>query len=244
MMRKISIPMFVFFAVMISGCASRTVHGSGNVTSETRSVRNFERVDICCGMELYLEQGKAERLEIEAEDNILEEIVSDVVAGTLKIEYKNQYPDTAYFPSRPIRVYLSVVDIERIEISGGGELSADSLESERLQINLSGGSDAQIDDLVADSLDVDVSGGGDVEIAGQVGEQYINASGGSSYDAEDLHSEKTTLNLSGGGQARLWVQNTLNVDASGGSQVRYYGSPSVNSDASGGSEIRSLGEHD
>jgi len=194
-------------------------------------------------MELYLEQGKSESLEIEAEDNILAEITSQVVAGTLRIEYKEQYPDTAYLPTRPIRVYLTMVDIEGIEISGGGELSADSLKSDSLHLRLSGGSDAQIDDLKAGTLTVDVSGGGDIEVAGQVAEQFVDASGGSSYDAENLESDDTTLTLSGGGDARIWVQDTLWVDASGGSQVRYYGSPKVQSDVSGGSELKSLGDH-
>lgn len=242
-MKKLFIPIIIIFAVMLSACAANTVRGSGKLVSETRNVGNFENVDICCGMELYLEQGSSPSLEIEAEDNILAEIVSNVVADTLRIEFRNQYPNTAYLPTRPIRVYLQMTDIAGIEISGGGELVAQPIETEHLDLHLSGGSNAEIDELVADTLDVNVSGGGDIKISGEVAEQRVDSSGGSSFDAEDLQSEQVTINISGGGNGRLWVGESLRVSASGGSNVRYYGDAVVQSDVSGGSKVVSLGEH-
>lgn len=241
-MKKIYIPILILFALVFSSCAARVVHGSMNVVTETRQVSDFSRVDICCGMELFLEKGKRENLEIEAEDNILAEIESVVRGDTLWIKFRDGYPEVAYRPNRPIRIYLTAEEIAGVEISGGGDLYAEEITTERLELVLSGGSDAEIEALKADYFDLDVSGGGDVSIAGAVEEQRIDSSGGSSYDAEDLESEMATLHVSGGGNASLWVHDMLDVDASGGSSVSYYGQPKITASTSGGSNLSSLGK--
>ena len=234
--------MTILSALILSSCASRIVHGSGKVVAETRQVRRFSRVDVCCGMELYLEQSNRESLEIEAEDNILAEIESIVQGDILVIKFRGSYPDVVYSPKRSIQIYLTVNEIEGIEISGGGELFAEDISTNSLVIDLSGGSDAEIDFLKADYFDLNVSGGGDIELVGEVTKQFVDASGGSSYQAKELHSEEATLNISGGGSAMVWVDEIFNVDASGGSSVRYFGTPRIQSDVSGGSEITGLGE--
>ncbi len=74
--------------------------------------------------------------------------------------------------------------------------------------------------------------------------QYIKASGGSDYMADWVKSETTELILSGGGEARIWVEETLDIDLSGGSTAYYYGSPAdLNENGnSGGSDYISKGE--
>ncbi len=240
-MKKLIMVVTIAMAMMLSACAARVVRGSGNVVRETRDVRGFEQIDICCGMELILSQASQESLEIEAEDNIIAEIETRVVGDTLEVGYIEQYPETAYWPTKPIRLFLSVEVVREIDISGGGELDAFEIETDSFDLHLSGGSDAEIDALNVDDFDLDVSGGGDVKVSGQVNEQRIELSGGSSYEASELVSEQAVINVSGGGNAEIWVTDSLDVNASGGSSVSYYGQPIVNSNSSGGSSVISLG---
>lgn len=241
-MKKSIFPQMIMAALFLSSCVPRIVRGSGLVVSEVRQVSEFSRVQICCGMELYLDQSERERLEIEAEDNILAEIESVVRGGTLWIQFQDAFPEAAYRPNRPIRIYMTVNDIESIKISGGGKLFAQEINAGRLEMVLSGGSDAEFEELQADTFDLDVSGGGRVTVAGKVTGQLVDASGGSNYDAAEFQSEEATLHISGGGNARLWASEILRVDASGGSNVGYFGTPTLHSETSGGSEIAALGE--
>ncbi len=240
-MKKLVLFGIAMLTVTLSACAARIVRGSGDVVSEVRDVSGFDEVDVCCGMELILSQGDAESLEIEAEDNILEEIETRVVGDELRIGFRDQYPETAYRPTRPIRIYLTTPEIRGVEISGGGELDAFEIETDRFDLHLSGGSDAEIDSLIAERFDLHISGGGDAVVSGQVDEQNLDLSGGSSYAGDDLESNATDVNVSGGGDVEVWTTETLDVNASGGSQVAYYGSPTVDSNTSGGSNVRSLG---
>jgi len=241
LMKKLIFCVIIAMAMMLSACAARVVRGSGNVISETRNVRSFERIDVCCGMELILSQANQESLEIEAEDNIIAEIKARVVGDTLEIGYIEQYPETAYWPTKPIRLYLSAEKIREIEISGGGELDAFDIETDSFDLHLSGGSDAEIDALNVDDFDLDVSGGGDVKVSGQVIEQRIDLSGGSCYEASEFESEEAVINVSGGSNAEIWATETVDINASGGSTVTYYGQPILNSNTSGGSNVKSLG---
>lgn len=240
-MKKFLILFTIIFALLLSSCAARVVRGSGDVVSEVRDVQGFDQVDVCCGMELYLSQGSSESLEIEAEDNILPELVSSVHGGVLEIGFRDQYPEAVYLTSKPIRVYVTMIEVTGIEVSGGGDLFAETIDAGELVVRLSGGSDAQIDQLSADNLEIDVTGGGDVEIAGQVIEQQLFSSGGSSYTADELESDQAVMYVSGGGHATVWVNEKLSVDASGGSKIAYYGEPRLTSESSGGSSLNSLG---
>jgi len=240
-MKKNTLLLAVLLALILSACAARIVRGSGNVIREFREVSGFDRVDMCCGMELFLTQGNDARLEIEADDNILEEIESIVIADTLRIEFQDQYPDTAYRPTRPIRVFLTISEINYIEISGGGELFASEISTQQLELKLSGGSSAEIKEVDIDEFDLDISGGGDSYVAGQVDEQRVDLSGGSSYEADNLESKDTVIDVSGGGDALIWVTDSLDVNASGGSSVSYYGKPHLTSNTSGGGSLNSLG---
>ncbi|MBC8503922.1 MAG: DUF2807 domain-containing protein [Anaerolineales bacterium] len=240
-MKKNILVAILSLTLILSACAARIVRGSGDVVSEMRDVSGFDEVDVCCGMELILSQGDEISLEIEAEDNILAEIESRVVGDSLRIEYRDQYPETGYRPTRPIRIYLTIAEIRAVEISGGGELDAFTIETDSLDLRLSGGSEAEIDSLIAEEFNLHISGGGDASVSGQVVEQNIHLSGGSSYEAGNLESSEAGLDVSGGGDAEVWVTDKLVVNASGGSSISYYGELQLTSNTSGGSTVKSLG---
>jgi hypothetical protein len=116
------------------------VRGSGNIETESRPVSDFDEIDVCCGMQLELTQGQEETLDIEADDNILPEIVSTVSGRKLAVRYKNEPGLGGYRPSQPVRVRVSVIDIRAITVSGGGRLEAEPIATSDISIDLSGGS--------------------------------------------------------------------------------------------------------
>src|SRR3990172_801597 len=78
--------------LFISACtlaAGYLIRGSGRVATETRQASGFDEIEGCCGMQLILSQGETESLEIEAEDNILPEIVSEVIGSRLSVRFDN-----------------------------------------------------------------------------------------------------------------------------------------------------------
>ena len=67
---------------------SNRVNGSGNTASETRDVSGFTEVSLEVPSTLYIEQGDTESLTIEADDNVLELIETEVVGSRLTLGIK------------------------------------------------------------------------------------------------------------------------------------------------------------
>jgi hypothetical protein len=247
--------------LLIAGCTFVTIQGSGNVITETREVRDFDTVSVCCGMQLRLTQGADEQLTLEGEDNILNEIETNVSGGTLTVRFRRSLTPFNFRFSRPVIVHLTMKTIHGVSLSGGASVDSERMESDRLDLAFSGGSHAALTEVVAKSVTVEASGGDNVEIesltadtlnlrasggshltvdGGTVGAQQITASGGSQYWAEEVQSTSATVNVSGGSEARISVSEALQVTASGGSRVEYTGDPAVEQELSGGSEVRSI----
>lgn len=194
-----------------------TIRGSGDIVTENRNVSNFDSVDVCCGMELYLTQNGAESLQIEADDNILPEIETRVVDQKLEIFYLDTN-DVNYQPTQPVRIYLTVNEIQAVSISGGGILDAEDLSSNSIKLALSGGSDADIGRFEAEQIHIDVSGGGNFQSDFiKVDAINLELSGASDAWIEDISTNSLVVNCSGGGKVEIsGFAESSAVEMSGG----------------------------
>jgi hypothetical protein len=237
MNRRLLFPL-ILVALLLSGCGVSA--GSGHVITESREVSNFDQVSLSSVGELVITQGDEESLEIEAEDNVVPKIETEVRERTLYISMKRPFPETV-IPTKPIRFHLTMKEITGILFSGAGSIRGSSFETERLELAISGAGRVDISSLSAEELEITLSGVGDLHVAGEVPEQEVNLSGSGAYDARGLESEVTTVTISGAGSATLWVKDSLDVSISGLGSVRYYGDPAVTKNITGAGGVSSLG---
>jgi hypothetical protein len=242
-MRLVGAGLLVVIAALgLAACQAgplRIVHGSGNLRTETRTVRGFHEVELRDEGTLIIEQGAAESLTIEAEDNILPLLTSNVDGGTLVLGVRDT---TIFRAKKAIRYRLTVKDLRAIWVSGSGDVEVASLQAEKLTLRISGSGDLAIARLTASSLTVDLSGSGDAEVAGTVPSQQVEVSGSGAYRAEDLTSKRATVRVSGSGNATVRVADTLNARGSGSGNIEYIGAPQVDAETSGSGDIRCLAE--
>ena len=242
---------FGLLAMALSACnvissnfkpeVNKVINGSGNVISETRKVSGFNSVSLSGIGELTIKVGDEESLLIEAEDNLVPLLTSEVSQGKLDLGTK---PGVSLNPTKPIRYTLVVKDLNAIEISGLGSVRSVALKADRINIAVSGSGNLSIAGIEADQLIVDISGLGSVTVAaGKVNSQKISLSGSGSYKANDLESSSADVEISGLGNATLWAKDQLKANISGSGNVDYYGSPAVTADRSGLGRVNGLGEH-
>jgi hypothetical protein len=198
------ISIFVFLVSAACGITPnfgfKTIVGSGKIVTESREVSDFTRVEVCCGMELYLTQGETESLEIEADDNFMEEITTQVINGSLVVKYRQQ-TNVSYQPSQSVILTLTMPEVRGVSLSGGGYFETEAIDSEGFDLGLSGGSDAQIGELVTGDITVDISGGGRLRAGSIKGAQVdMGFSGGSDAQIESLVAVRVDVDNSGGGQ--------------------------------------------
>ncbi len=216
------------------------IEGSGNIVEEERSVSDFNAVTLSGIGTLIIEYGDEEALTIEAEDNLIEHIETEVRGNTLVIGVEDGY---TFNTNASLRYYLTVDDLEMVQVSGLGDVELDPTEAESFSVVISGAGDIDIDSLEADKLDVSLSGLGNLKVdGGEVVSQEISISGTGDYDGRDLKSAQTRVDVSGLGSATVNVSESLDVNISGAGHVKYLGHPSIDQTVSGVGSLDYIGE--
>ena len=109
------------FAFIFTSCGP-TILGSGKIETQNRTVSEFDEIDISGGhFNVFLRQGSEEDLKIEADDNLLEVIESDVIGNTLTISNNQRM-----ISKKGISPYITIRELSRLEISGASTIKTKS----------------------------------------------------------------------------------------------------------------------
>jgi hypothetical protein len=162
-----------------------------------------------------------------------EYIETEVRGNTLHLGFKSSSRFKSFNPSDWITFDLILINLNRLDISGAGDIDIEQLKTDKLTINLSGAGSLEIKDLRADELVTQVSGAGSIIISGQVTGQEITHSGVGTFHPDDLRSDTAFIKISGAGSCTVWVLENLDVSVSGLGNVIYFGNPRVSQSVSG-----------
>ena len=147
-----------------AGCVDAShqiVSGSGRIAKERRDVRGFKSVALYMAGDLEIEIGSEETLWIEAEDNLLPYIETEVVDGVLKIMQRGR---VCIRSRRPIRLHLTMRKLDQVIHAGPGRIQIPMISSDRLYILHSGSGCIDAGILEVGTLSVHASGSGDIEL--------------------------------------------------------------------------------
>jgi len=235
------------------------IRGSGDVISEEREIDGIHGVKLATIGNLFIEIGDKEELIIEAEDNLLDYIETDVRRGILKIDNRR---NANLSPRRQIRYYLTVKELDEIAISSSGNIKAPDLKARRFAIDISSSGDLEMGALEATDLEVNISSSGDIEIeklhagtlevdisssgnlvidGGEVEDQDISITSSGDYKARNLESREARVRVSSSGNATVRVSDYLDAQTSSSGDIYYYGNPDVDEHSSSSGDIRRVG---
>jgi hypothetical protein len=220
----------------------KITRGSGKVVSEERPVEAFDSIQLDGAGEVSIEQGDAAKVVIEAEENILPQLTSEVKDGTLLLGYDMKLWKDRIIPTKTIKYTITVVALEGITINGAAELTNTALTADTFTLEINGAGDFEFEALTAEKLTVEISGGASVTIAGEVADQEVVINGAGSYDASDLKTLNTMFEFNGAGDGKVWALETLDIALNGAGSIGYYGSPQVSQSLTGLGTIEHLGD--
>lgn len=196
------------------------IKGSGIVKKENRAVAGFNSVQISGSFSVTITQDTAESLMLEADDNILEHIKTEVKDGSLEIKLAKPIRD-----AEALNIYLGVKSLKSLQGSGSLDLkSQGALTFKVLDIGLSGSADLDMD-VAGEELNATISGSGKLRLKGNVARTSYSVSGSAQIEAFDLKSDNVSVDISGSGDADVYAATSLDVEVSGSGDVRYKGSP-------------------
>ncbi|MEP7147316.1 MAG: head GIN domain-containing protein [Acidobacteriota bacterium] len=190
------------------------IKGSAVAGSEARSANGFSGINVGGVFQVEITAGKDFSVEVEADNNLLPYIKTEVEGRVLHIESTERIDSHT-----PLRVRISAPDIESVDASGASKVSIVGIDNS--------------------SLKIDTSGASKVKIQGETAEIRIEVSGASSIDAESLTAKSAAVDAGGASSVNLFVTERLVSNASGASKISYSGNPaSVEKKTSGASSIR------
>jgi hypothetical protein len=112
-------------------------------------VRGFKSVSVVSSGEVIITQNGEESLSVQTDDNIMPYIKTDVIAGTLVLGVTAEARDKDLRPSEGIVFILTVDDLSGMEITGSGDITCSSLQSDRFGIKVIGSGDIRLHSLEA-----------------------------------------------------------------------------------------------
>ena len=227
----------LFILILITVISINTTFASNSDKTEYRKVKDFSGIKVSAGIDLYITMGETEEVKIVADDDIIDEIVTEVKDGTLRIYMKqNNWFNWSVRGSR--KAYVTVKELVAINASSGSDVrSENTLKGESLKVKASSGSDVEID-IFYKNFSLDTSSGSDAKISGKVKTFKAEASSGSDIKARNLESVICKLRASSGSDITVSVSGELYAKASSGGDIRYYGNPEIrDTDESSGGDV-------
>ncbi len=213
--------------VLVAGISSQAL--AGNENSQTRSVRDFDAIKVSTGVQLYLSMNDRQAVRIEADDEILEDVVTEVKDGTLHIYVRknNIFKFFNWGSKSTVKAYVSATEINSLDASSGAYIrSENTLKGSSLILDMSSGGGMALD-LVYKEIKMDGSSGANAKISGRAKNFNVSASSGSNIDARNLEAVNCEARASSGANISMVATDEISAHSSSGGSIRYSGNPGV-----------------
>jgi hypothetical protein len=210
-----------------------SIKGNGKTSSVSRNLPSFNKVHTKGRLKVFLSQGGNTQLKINADENLIPLVNSEVENGELKLRLTKRIGS-----GENVEVYLTAdSNLNEIEIEGRSHVETTTeLKGEKLNIKTTAGGTGKLQ-VKYHELFNESSAGGNLTLLGVSNIATFIFTSGGNLDAEELTVNEATANGASGGTASLNVTKKLNIDVSSGAHLTYKGDASLGEaqQSSGGS---------
>jgi len=193
----------VFGGCYDHGTDNQRIYGSGDLVSENRPASSFTSVSVEGSAEVQLLPSDTESLRIEADDNIIDKVITEIEDGTLHI-----YLEKGSYTNITVRAYVSMKKLESLSCSGSA-----SFETKK--------------PFDMDEFRCRINGSSSVKISGRANKEAIEISGTGNVSNYNLEASEAKVTISGAGNVQVTVKDKLEAVISGTGNITYDGNPQV-----------------
>lgn len=236
---KITVLITIYLALLFSttSCIFENIigiKGNRHVVSEERSISSdFEIINVKQGINLYLTQGKPADINVEADENIMDLLITEVKNHELNIYFEKNVNQ-----AKARNVYLTTENISKINTSSGAFVkSENTILATSLDLESSSGSSIKIH-ANATEIKSESSSGSTITIFGKSKTLSAHASSGSSINANELKTVDAITKVSSGANIDVNATGKLTAKASSGGNIDYEGNPEdIDKETSSGGSV-------
>ena len=207
----ISVTLALILPVLLSSCI-HGVRGSGVRRTEQRDLSTFSAIETSGVFDVEVNCQKPATLEIEADDNILPLVQTDVHGGVLYVSTTKSYSS-----SGGIKLRITVPDLASVKSTGAGKFNISGVKNDKFEIRSTGAAT--------------------VVASGQSKSVKISSTGAGKIDAHELRASDADVSVTGAAGVDVYATDELDVNVSGAGRVTYSGNPKVNKKVSGAGQV-------
>ncbi len=230
MIRSIFFSAIILF--LVTSCDFDCIEGHGDVKSQTRTMKPFKKISLGVDAKVILVKDSVQSVRIEAQSNLLDAIDTEVSGDCLNIDTEG-----CISTHKPIVIYVSMTDLEGVEVNGSGTIESQSnfpAEDVELKIN---GSGTMTLELSAKTIDAVINGSGDVNLKGSTREFKGEIAGSGNLNTDKMPADESKVEIHGSGNAYVFAIRKLDVDVAGSGNVYYKGTPDISTNISGSGRL-------
>jgi hypothetical protein len=235
---KMMIAAALIVPVALVSCQDEFFHGIngyGDPVKRTVDPGSINGVVSAIAADIYLTQGDQQEIVIEAQENVIDNLVLDDVSnGIWTLRYKLPLH---FF--HPIKIYITMPGLTKAVVAGSGRIEGTTPFTGLgdLRLNVSGSGLIRLEAEAA-SVNSSITGSGCLELAGTTDRIALLISGSGNCRATGLMAREADATITGSGSARLNVGEYLKASITGSGYVYYQGDPEVDVHVSGSGRVR------
>ena len=212
-MKKINLKsiLLCLLAASLCNCGNDDFTGSDTLITVTRELPDFSRIEAGAVIDVRVSFGQTQVVEVTVNDNLEDQLKTEVSNGVLNISLEQGSFDNATFI-----VEILVPNLEGLRLRGSSQAT--------VRYNNS-------------VLDLNVSGSAKVAMQGSTDVFNVDVAGSAEIGGFPFMADVANVDLSGAATLELTATGTINGSVSGAAELRYKGMPTVNVQTSGAGRV-------
>lgn len=210
--KLLTLAVLALVLLLLNGCHWVGEKGNGKITTDTRPVTDFTRLEVDGAFTINWTRGPA-ALRITTDENLLQYIRTELNSDRLRIDWIKPLKGT-----RGIKIEIASPTLTKTTLNGAVRLTAADLSGTEFYLEANGASR--------------------IKLSGQVNAMSGEMNGASRLDAEGLATRAMEVTINGAGRAEVNASEVLKVEISGAGKVTYLGNPKVSQEINGAGKVR------
>lgn len=222
----------LIFLFSLASCHWVCTEGKGPLESDKRSIDGAKSIALNLDAEVTVIKGERPVINIQAHENLIPKITTDVSGGQLEIS-----SDGCLSSDERIRILVTLPELEGLTVNGSGDFYVSdtfAVKDVELEIRGSGNINAK---FVAAQIESSIKGSGSILLAGSANKQDIGIYGSGSVNAQSMPCNEATIKVNGSGDTWVYAIQNLDIKVNGSGTAHYKGKPSVRTQINGSGKV-------
>lgn len=209
--------------------SNKQIQGSGKIIQVKRELNNFEKITIAAPINVEVNHGNEQSVNIEGDDNIVPLLNTRVEQNTLYVDFSEN--TSLNFKKLTLKIHIPAINA--LLVVGSGTINANNFSEKKLNNEIKGTGTIHLSNFTTEVMTIVVNGSGSIEASGKTKHLHVTIAGSGEVDTLNLQSQQVSVDIAGSGEAFVHSDGKLDAQIVGSGEIRYRGLAQVHKNVIG-----------